>query len=130
MTENGTGLCLQEGTVKISVIDNNGTRYAFILYSCLYHPDSPVHLLSTRCLAEKFIDVNGNPDEEARIESCYSTHTLNWTFDQFWKMFQHQFLAFLNFYSTRGFKNTNNFAHRFHLLQIQSLHQMIQQMST
>ncbi len=48
----------------------------------------------------------------------------------FRKHFQHRFLVFLNFYLTRGFKNTNHFAWRSLLLQIQSLHQMIQQMST
>jgi hypothetical protein len=51
LTANGTGLCLQEGTVNISLIDDNGTRHAFILDSCLYHSNSPVNLLSTRCLA-------------------------------------------------------------------------------
>jgi hypothetical protein len=30
---NGTGSCLQEGMGKISLIDNNGTRCAFILDS-------------------------------------------------------------------------------------------------
>jgi hypothetical protein len=49
------------------------------LDSCLYHPDSPVDLLS--------IDVNGNPDKETRIESCYSTHVLTWSFGQFQKTF-------------------------------------------
>ncbi len=115
-TTNGTGLCLQEGTVNISLIDDNGTRHAFILDSCLYHPDSPFNLLSMRHLAKKFIGANGNPDKETRIESHYSTHVLTWSFGQYRKMFPHQFLAFLNFYSTRGFKNINHFAQRFHLL--------------
>ena len=40
--------------------------------------ESPVNLLSTRRLAEKFLDANVNPDEETRIESRYLTHTLTW----------------------------------------------------
>jgi hypothetical protein len=88
-TTNGTGLCLQEVTVNISLIDDNGTRHAFILDSCLYHPNSPVNLLYMRWLAEKFIVANGNPDNETRIESCYSTHVLTWSFGQFWKKISH-----------------------------------------
>jgi hypothetical protein len=41
-----------------------GTEHVFILDNCLYHPDLPTNLLSIRCLAEKFIDESGNPDEE------------------------------------------------------------------
>ena len=54
-TANGTGSCLQEGTVKIRLIDDAGTQHIFILDNCLYHPESPVNLLSTRRLAEKFL---------------------------------------------------------------------------
>ncbi len=38
-------------------------------------------LLSTRRLAEKFIDEAGNPDEQTRIESSYSTHVLTWSLE-------------------------------------------------
>jgi hypothetical protein len=124
--QTNNGSCLQEGMVKISLIDDNGTRHAFILDSCLYNPNSTVNLLSTRSLAEKFIHVNGSPDKETRIESCYSTHILTWSFGQFGKHFPHQFLAFLNIYLMRGFKNTNHVEQRFHLLQIQSLHDFLQ----
>jgi hypothetical protein len=86
-TANGTGSSLQEGMVALSLIDYNRTRHKFILESCLYHPDSPVNYLSTRPLAEKFIDVNGNPNKETRIEFCYSTHVLLCSFGQFWKTF-------------------------------------------
>ncbi len=68
-TVNGTGSCLKEGTVRLSLIDNNGTKHTYVLNNCLYHPDLPVNLLSTRCLAEKFINESGNPNEETRIES-------------------------------------------------------------
>ena len=84
---NGTGSCLQEGTVKIRLIDDAGTQHIFILDNCLYHPESPVNLLSTRHLAEKFLDADGNPDKETRIESRYSTHVLTWSFGQFKKTF-------------------------------------------
>ncbi len=42
MTAYGKGSCLQEGTVKIWLIDNVGTKRIFILDNCLYHPDYPV----------------------------------------------------------------------------------------
>jgi hypothetical protein len=58
-----------------------------MLDNCLYHPDSPVNLLSTRWLAEKFIDSQGNPDKQTRIESRYSTHVLTWSFGNFKKTF-------------------------------------------
>jgi len=86
-TANGTGSCLQEGTVKIRLIDDAGTQHIFILDNCLYHPESWVNLLSTRCLAEKFLDADGNPDKETCIESRYSTHVLTWSFGQFKKTF-------------------------------------------
>jgi hypothetical protein len=79
-TVNGTGSCLQEGTVRLSLINNNGTKHTFVLNNCLYHPDLPVNLLSKRSLAEKFINESGNPDKETRIESRYSTHVLIWSF--------------------------------------------------
>ena len=86
-TANGTGSCLQEGTVKIRLIDDAGTQNIFILDNCLYHPESRANLLSTRCLAEKFVNADGNPDKETCIESRYSTHVLTWSFGQFKKTF-------------------------------------------
>ncbi len=67
-TANGTGPCLQEGTIWLHLNDNDGMKHIFILDNCLYHPNSPVNLLSTRRLAEKLIDENGNPDKQTRIE--------------------------------------------------------------
>jgi hypothetical protein len=86
-TANGTGPCLQEGTVRLSLNDDSGMRHFFILENCLYNPSSPVNLLSTRRLAEKFIDENGNPDEQTKIESRYSTHVLTWSFMNFKRIF-------------------------------------------
>ncbi len=86
-TANGTGSCLQEGTVKIQLINDVGTQHIFIFDNCLYHPNSPVNLLSTRQLAEKFLEANGNPDEETCIKSRYLTHVLTWSFGQFKKTF-------------------------------------------
>ena len=51
----------------------------------MYHPDSPVNLLSTRRLSENFLDADGNPYEETRIESRYSTHTITWCFGTYKK---------------------------------------------
>ncbi len=59
-TANSTGSCHQEGTVQLQLLDDNGTNYIFILDNCLYHPGSPVNLLLTRRLAEKYIDVSRN----------------------------------------------------------------------
>ncbi len=44
-------------------------------------------MLSIRRLTEKFIDEQGNPDEQTRIESRYSTHVLTWSFEKFNKTF-------------------------------------------
>ena len=67
-TANGTGPPVQEGTIKINLSDDEGNTYLFLLEGCIYHKDSPINLLSTRQLAEKFLDADGNPDEENRIE--------------------------------------------------------------
>ncbi len=83
----GTGPCLQEGTVRIHLNNNDGQKHIFILNSCLYHPDSLVNLLSTKQLAEKFIDSHGNPNKQTRIESRYSTHVLTWSFRNYKKTF-------------------------------------------
>jgi hypothetical protein len=50
-TANGTGPCLQEGTVCLYLNDYVRVKHIFILDNCLYHPDSLVNLLSTRWLA-------------------------------------------------------------------------------
>jgi hypothetical protein len=55
---------LQEVTVCIQLQDDMGNEHVFILDKCLYHPDSPINLLSTRCPAEKYFDKSGNPDKE------------------------------------------------------------------
>jgi hypothetical protein len=46
-----------------------------------------VKLLSTRRPAEKYIDSQGNPDKQTRIESRYFTHVLTWSFGNFKKTF-------------------------------------------
>jgi hypothetical protein len=73
-TANGTGPCLQEGMVWLHLNDDDGVKHIFILDNCLYHPDSPVNLVSTRQLADEFINAHGNPDQQKRIELQYSTH--------------------------------------------------------
>ena len=64
---NGTGSCLQEGNDKIHLINDEETQHIFVLDNCLYHPESPVNLLSRRRLAENFLNADGNPDEETSI---------------------------------------------------------------
>jgi hypothetical protein len=86
-TANGTGPCLQEGTVRLQLVDDDGQKHTFILDNCLFHPASPVNLLSTRHLAKKFLDSNECPDEQTRIESRFLTHILTWSFGNFKKTF-------------------------------------------
>ncbi len=111
-TANGTGSCLQKGTITISPIDDNGTRHAFILDSCLYHPNSPLNLLFTRRLTEKFIDANGNPDKETRIESGYSTHVFTWSFGQFQKTFPTPISGLPKLLFNEGFQEYKSFCTR------------------
>jgi hypothetical protein len=86
-TANGTGPCLQEGTVWLHLNDDDSVKHIFILDHCLYNPGLPVNLLSTRRLAGKFIDEQGNAKEQTKIESWYSTHVLTWSFRNFKKTF-------------------------------------------
>ena len=86
-TANGTGPCLQEGTARIHLTDDDSKRHIFLLENCIYLPDSPVNLLSTRRLAEKFLDSEGNPDEETNITSRYSSHVLTWNHGRYHKTF-------------------------------------------
>ena len=86
-TANGTGPILREGTVRLSLRDYNGKKHISILDDCIHHPEFPVNLLSTRRLAEKFLDKDGNPDEETNIQSKYSSHMLTWARRQFTRTF-------------------------------------------
>ena len=74
--ENVTGPPVQEGKINTHLTDDYGKLHLFFLEGFIYHPESPVNLLSTRLLAEKILDANGNPDEETITKSRYSTHTL------------------------------------------------------
>ena len=69
------------------LINDNSKRHAFLLENCIYLPESPVSLLSTRRLVEKFLDKDGNPDEDNAINSKYSTHKLTWCFRKYTKTF-------------------------------------------
>jgi hypothetical protein len=126
-TANGTGPCLQEGTVWLHLNNDDGVKHIFILDNCLFHLDSPVNLLSTRRLAEKFINEQGNPDKQTRIESWYSTHVLTWSFGNFKKtfptplsglpelLFDEGFQAYMSFcmqissYATKDANSTSTF---------------------
>ncbi len=108
-TANGTGPCLQEGMVQLQLIDGEGMQHIFLLENCLYHPDSPVNLLSTRQLAEKFIDDQGNPDEQTKTESCNSTHVLTWSFGNFKKTFPTPVSGLPEILFDEGFQAYNSF---------------------
>ncbi len=75
----------------------------------LYHPDSPVTLLLTRRLAEKYIDLNRNPDEQTQIESRYSTHTLTWAFGNFQKTFPTPISGLPELLFDEGFRSYTSF---------------------
>ena len=72
---------------KIHLTNDNGKIHFVLLEGCIYHPESPVNLISTRRLADKFLDSNGNPNEETIIESRYSNHTLTWCCGKYNKTF-------------------------------------------
>ncbi len=84
-------------------------NYIFILDNYLYHPDSPVNLLLSKRLAEKYIVVNGNPDEQTRIESRYSTHVLTWVFGNFQKTFPTPISRIPELLFDEGFKAYTSF---------------------
>jgi hypothetical protein len=86
----------------------------FILDICVYHPNSPVNLLSKIWLAEKFLDLNGNPDEETWIKSRYLTHVLTWSVGQFKKMFPIPVSASQRFFLTKDFTHTSHFCMQAH----------------
>ena len=86
-TANVTGHPVQEVTIKIHIANDDGKVHFFPLEGCIYHPYSPVNVLSTRRLAEKCLYANGNPDEETRIEYRSSTHTLTCCYVKYKKTF-------------------------------------------
>ena len=108
-TANGTGPCLQEGTVKVHLKDDDGKAHIFLLDNCIYLPESPVNLLSTRRLAEKFLDQAGNPDEDTRIVSRYSTHVLHWCHGNFRKTFPTPISGLPELLFDDGFANFQSF---------------------
>ncbi len=107
-TANGTGPCLQEGTVQLH-LNNDDVKHILILDNCLYHPDLPVNLLSTRRLAEKFINEQGNPNEQTRTESRYLTHVLTWSFGNFKKTFPTPLSGLLKLLFDEGFQAYKSF---------------------
>ena len=87
ITATSSSICIQEGTVKLRLTDDDGKIHIFILADCIYHPESPVNILSTRRLAESFPDADGNLDKTMRICSHYSLHTIIWDQEKFTKTF-------------------------------------------
>jgi hypothetical protein len=76
------------GTVTLQITDNKGGKHSFILTNVNYLPDSPVHILSLRRLAELYPDDSGHPDRnETGISSGYDNHTLYWNKARFSKTF-------------------------------------------
>jgi hypothetical protein len=67
------------GTVTLRITDDEGGKHSFILKNVNYLPDSPVHILSLRRLAELYPDDSGHPDRNGTgISSGYDNHTLYW----------------------------------------------------
>ncbi len=63
-----------------------------------------MNLLSTRQLAEKFIDAHGNPDKQTRIGSRYSTHVLTWSFCNYKKTFPTPLSGLPELFFDKGFQ--------------------------
>ena len=80
--------------------------------NCLYHPESPVNLLSTRRLAEKFLNADGNLNKE--IKSRYSTHILTWSFGQFKKTFPTPVSGLPELLFDKGFRAYKSFCMQCH----------------
>ncbi len=66
-------------------------------------------LLSTRQLAEKFTDSNGNLDNQTRIKSRYSSHVLNWCFGNYRKTFPTPTSGLPELLFDEGFHEYNSF---------------------
>ena len=76
------------GTVMLWVTDNEGVEHTFALKDCVYLPQSPVNLLSTRRLAEQFPEGHGGVDRRGTgITSVFEDHTLFWHGNQYRKTF-------------------------------------------
>jgi hypothetical protein len=95
--------------VFLHLNDKDRVKHIFILDNCLYRPDSPVNLLSTRWLLEKFIDSQGNPDKQTRIESRYSTDVLTWSFGNFKKTFPTPLSGLPELLFNKGFQAYKSF---------------------
>ena len=109
-TAHGTGNDkLQEGTVRLRLIDDDDREHIFLLENCIFLPESPVNLLSTRRLAEKFLDADGNPDENTRINSGYSTHVLSWNFGKYKKTFPTPISGLPELLFDKGFNKFQSF---------------------
>jgi hypothetical protein len=99
----------KKGMVCLHLNDNDGIKHIFILENCLYHLEPQVNLLSMRRLAEKFIDSQGNSEEQTRIESRYSTHVLTWSFGNFKKTFPTPLSGLPELLFDKGFQVYNSF---------------------
>ena len=108
-TANVTGPCLQEGTVRLHLNNDNGVNHIFMLDNCLYHSDSPVNLLSIRRLTEKFINEQGNPDKETQIDSWYLTRILTWSFGNFKKTLSKPVSGLPELLFNEGFQSYKSF---------------------
>ncbi len=94
---------------QLQLIDDDGMKHTLILDNCFFHTKLPVNLLSTRKLAEKFIDSNRNPYKQTRIESRYSTHVLTWSFGDFRKTFPTPISGLPELQFDEGFHKYNSF---------------------
>ena len=76
------------GNITLRLTDNEGAKHSFALQNVNYLPDSPVNILSLRCLAELYPDDKGHPDRNGTgINSGYDSHTLYWNKARFNKTF-------------------------------------------
>jgi hypothetical protein len=85
----GTSNANLMGTVVLWVTDDEGVEHTFTLNDCVYLPESPVNLLSTRRLSEQFPDQNGRVDRRGTgITSVFEEHALFWHGRKYHKTFR------------------------------------------
>ena len=63
VTASSTSSGLQCGMIRLSLTDNEGALHWLELVDCLFVPDSPVNILSTRHLSENYANSDGKPDK-------------------------------------------------------------------
>jgi hypothetical protein len=86
-----------------------GTEHVFILDNCLYHPNSPINLPSTRCLTAKK-SLMKMETQTKKLKLCLNTQLtfLCGLLDSFESYFQHQFQVFQSFFLMKDIAHSSH----------------------